>query len=135
MFYVMLSPVSFFIFFFFNDTATTEIYTLSLHDALPISVRKFIVRRARAARDQRLLLGEFREIDPARCAFDRVSLLMSALRTVHDPALIPPPRRAGLGPGPSFAPASAAGAHCGALYNEGIARKDPMSSPAERPIG
>src|SRR2546428_5881594 len=26
----------FFIFFFFNDTATTEIYTLSLHDALPI---------------------------------------------------------------------------------------------------
>src|SRR2546427_1834316 len=27
----------FFIFFFFNDTATTEIYTLSLHDALPIS--------------------------------------------------------------------------------------------------
>src|SRR3712207_7151196 len=26
------------IFFFFNDTATTEIYTLSLHDALPISV-------------------------------------------------------------------------------------------------
>src|SRR2546426_376583 len=28
--------LSFFIFFFFNDTATTEIYTLSLHDALPI---------------------------------------------------------------------------------------------------
>src|SRR2546422_5510222 len=27
------------IFFFFNDTATTEIYTLSLHDALPISRR------------------------------------------------------------------------------------------------
>src|SRR5256885_14407700 len=30
------SPASLF-FFFFNDTATTEIYTLSLHDALPIS--------------------------------------------------------------------------------------------------
>src|SRR3712207_8087156 len=28
--------MSYFIFFFFNDTATTEIYTLSLHDALPI---------------------------------------------------------------------------------------------------
>src|SRR3712207_3038951 len=28
------------IFFFFNDTATTEIYTLSLHDALPISAKK-----------------------------------------------------------------------------------------------
>src|SRR2546429_3245365 len=29
-----------FFFFFFNDTATTEIYTLSLHDALPISDRE-----------------------------------------------------------------------------------------------
>src|SRR2546430_5440368 len=29
----------FFLFFFFNDTATTEIYTLSLHDALPISLQ------------------------------------------------------------------------------------------------
>ena len=27
-----------FVVFFFNDTATTEIYTLSLHDALPISL-------------------------------------------------------------------------------------------------
>src|SRR5215510_8690764 len=32
---VLLCVISFF--FFFNDTATTEIYTLSLHDALPIS--------------------------------------------------------------------------------------------------
>src|SRR5437899_7562017 len=30
---------TYFSFFFFNDTATTEIYTLSLHDALPISRR------------------------------------------------------------------------------------------------
>src|SRR2546426_9796815 len=30
--------LSYFFFFFFNDTATTEIYTLSLHDALPISI-------------------------------------------------------------------------------------------------
>src|SRR5208283_5544446 len=29
-----------FFFFFFNDTATTEIYTLSLHDALPISTAR-----------------------------------------------------------------------------------------------
>ena len=29
-------------FLFFNDTATTEIYTLSLHDALPISTRELI---------------------------------------------------------------------------------------------
>src|SRR2546425_6974690 len=31
-----MRTVWFFFFFFFNDTATTEIYTLSLHDALPI---------------------------------------------------------------------------------------------------
>src|SRR6266568_9299098 len=30
--------ILYFFFFFFNDTATTEIYTLSLHDALPISL-------------------------------------------------------------------------------------------------
>src|SRR5256885_11822483 len=30
-------------FFFFNDTATTEIYTLSLHDALPIYLRRDVV--------------------------------------------------------------------------------------------
>src|SRR5256885_16777215 len=33
--YILLYSL-FFFFFFFNDTATTEIYTLSLHDALPI---------------------------------------------------------------------------------------------------
>src|SRR6266702_8851689 len=33
----MSSPLYFF--FFFNDTATTEIYTLSLHDALPICAK------------------------------------------------------------------------------------------------
>src|SRR5260221_5402448 len=32
----LYNPIMFF--FFFNDTATTEIYTLSLHDALPISL-------------------------------------------------------------------------------------------------
>src|SRR2546425_5280908 len=35
--YVFIYVCSLFFFFFFNDTATTEIYTLSLHDALPIS--------------------------------------------------------------------------------------------------
>src|SRR5258708_37261164 len=33
----LVGIISAFFFFFFNDTATTEIYTLSLHDALPIS--------------------------------------------------------------------------------------------------
>src|SRR5216684_9404137 len=36
-------------FFFFNDTATTEIYTLSLHDALPISPRLAIIGGGGAA--------------------------------------------------------------------------------------
>src|SRR5438105_13158204 len=43
----LLSPCSSFLFryfFFFNDTATTEIYTLSLHDALPILFTLALVR-------------------------------------------------------------------------------------------
>src|SRR2546426_7668803 len=36
----LLTPFSL-SFFFFNDTATTEIYTLSLHDALPIYIRGY----------------------------------------------------------------------------------------------
>src|SRR2546425_11294523 len=37
--FLLLLDLAVFFFFFFNDTATTEIYTLSLHDALPISAR------------------------------------------------------------------------------------------------
>src|SRR5712675_2689303 len=37
-----LSAGAVFFFFFFNDTATTEIYTLSLHDALPICLSRLI---------------------------------------------------------------------------------------------
>ena len=33
----------FLVFFFFNDTATTEIYTLSLHDALPIYLSGYVI--------------------------------------------------------------------------------------------
>src|SRR5260221_6446689 len=39
-----LLPCATLFFFFFNDTATTEIYTLSLHDALPISERRLLGR-------------------------------------------------------------------------------------------
>src|SRR2546426_11525788 len=38
--HILLFFLFFFFFFFFNDTATTEIYTLSLHDALPIWLRE-----------------------------------------------------------------------------------------------
>src|SRR2546427_13228317 len=48
-------------FFFFNDTATTEIYTLSLHDALPISRRRR--RRGRRAPSAPVSL----RLRPARC--------------------------------------------------------------------
>src|SRR5260221_14355002 len=37
-FFLLFLSLPFFFFFFFNDTATTEIYTLSLHDALPIYI-------------------------------------------------------------------------------------------------
>src|SRR5882762_11714586 len=53
----------FFFFFFFNDTATTEIYTLSLHDALPF-FPDVAVRRGAGGRDlmpqRNLRLGEHR---------------------------------------------------------------------------
>src|SRR5260370_40962435 len=44
---VCTSPSCFF--FFFNDTATTEIYTLSLHDALPICSDEAVVHNGRRA--------------------------------------------------------------------------------------
>src|SRR5271165_7558906 len=53
MFYLVSCFHLWLIFFFFNDTATTEIYTLSLHDALPISIatnatasHRFVVQAA-----------------------------------------------------------------------------------------
>src|SRR2546426_8313130 len=51
----MLCPHMSFFFFFFNDTATTEIYTLSLHDALPIWL--FRRRRGLAFGERRGLVG------------------------------------------------------------------------------
>src|SRR3712207_8815327 len=52
-----------FLLFFFNDTATTEIYTLSLHDALPISIREIFYRMADRDVERRLL---YVEPDPER---------------------------------------------------------------------
>src|SRR2546430_5630464 len=45
-----ITSIQDFFFFFFNDTATTEIYTLSLHDALPISLPAASTIRPRRAR-------------------------------------------------------------------------------------
>src|SRR5258706_14193389 len=54
----------FFFFFFFNDTATTEIYTLSLHDALPISPHQ------RQQHTYHLLRRIDRDVDVHRLADD-----------------------------------------------------------------
>src|SRR5437762_7202792 len=58
-------------FFFFTLTAPTEIYTLSLHDALPISDREFgivdvIVKRIEFGFVQNVVLGEF-GVEPLEC--------------------------------------------------------------------
>src|SRR5215211_8930306 len=53
----LLLAVLFFFFFFFNDTATTEIYTLSLHDALPISRPPRTPRPTRHRRWQAIAAG------------------------------------------------------------------------------
>src|SRR2546427_2467683 len=56
-----------FLFFFFNDTATTEIYTLSLHDALPISARQLPLRcgiELGPELRERLELAVLRQVEP-----------------------------------------------------------------------
>src|SRR3712207_2320199 len=73
-------------FFFFNDTATTEIYTLSLHDALPIYVQSVLNglwaggAEAVAVQDQRLVTTS-----AARCIGNT---LLLAGRTYSPPYVI-----------------------------------------------
>src|SRR5256885_9127467 len=62
----------FFSFFFFNDTATTEIYTLSLHDALPISAAEIAANDRSPDRDRRA---------PSPAVRARAARLRSAART------------------------------------------------------
>src|SRR5438034_7143281 len=68
------SLLSILLFFFFNDTATTEIYTLSLHDALPIS-RAVVAGRSGARRNN--LRGFRRPSAP-----DRKSTRLNSSHTV-----------------------------------------------------
>src|SRR2546425_10778013 len=59
------------VFFFFNDTATTEIYTLSLHDALPIYLPEVLLATEpvddapRAEEEERLEEGVRHEVEDA----------------------------------------------------------------------
>src|SRR5256885_10162155 len=76
-----------FIFFFFNDTATTEIYTLSLHDALPISTHASVpaktsahsslVRPANAAVNRRRSSGQGRVGDRKSTRLNSSHLVIS----------------------------------------------------------
>src|SRR6266540_4669572 len=60
-------------FFFFNDTATTEIYTLSLHDALPIFDSWYDEREGRA-RPIALLLAELEDRKSTRLNSSHITI-------------------------------------------------------------
>src|SRR5437870_12674405 len=67
----------FFFFFFFNDTATTEIYTLSLHDALPILVHGFVQGCAAPGLQRPVCPGRVRDLLEA-AAEDRKSTRLNS---------------------------------------------------------
>src|SRR2546422_6188398 len=60
----MMSFLHFSSFFFFNDTATTEIYTLSLHDALPIYAPADLARDVARRRSAEQVRREHQEDQP-----------------------------------------------------------------------
>src|SRR5256885_13974068 len=75
-------PFFFFFFFFFNDTATTEIYTLSLHDALPILIARDWLRVCQFLQAHMCTL-ESRETVPAwRSVRDRKSTRLNSSHLV-----------------------------------------------------
>src|SRR5256885_11456610 len=70
-------------FFFFNDTATTEIYTLSLHDALPISGDEAAWQRASIeCRSWRLRLRSRTRASPPCESRDRKSTRLNSSHLV-----------------------------------------------------
>src|SRR6266704_6695925 len=82
-------------FFFFNDTATTEIYTLSLHDALPISAAQHRRERLHGHPDD-VVLGLLRREHAARGLGVEAQGLRSRIARAelvpHDPGPEPPGR-------------------------------------------
>src|SRR2546425_2311987 len=67
----------FFFFFFFNDTATTEIYTLSLHDALPISPHVAFTMCPRTSTSAESVAGSSRSASGSRRSEEHTSELQS----------------------------------------------------------
>src|SRR5438034_4012995 len=74
--FVVHSSASLFFLFFFNDPATTEIYTLSLHDALPISVEA-------ADRDYRAFLERVRKENVEQASLMTVDRKSTRLNSSH----------------------------------------------------
>src|SRR3712207_8890148 len=73
-------------FLFFNDTATTEIYTLSLHDALPIYARLIFVRPHQLGEIARALVERQRPIgfgEGRACEFLRADRKSTRLNSSH----------------------------------------------------
>src|SRR6185312_16696631 len=81
----------FFLFFFFNDTATTEIYTLSLHDALPISVIETVVTSvlASAYRPLEVLVVDDRSTDDTAARVGELARRDPRLRLIAGEELPP----------------------------------------------
>src|SRR5216683_3953892 len=86
MFFIFTSffLIFFVFFFFFNDTATTEIYTLSLHDALPISGSGSLVaarsRLGRASARARLPRARDRKSTRLNSSHDQISYAVFCLK-------------------------------------------------------
>src|SRR2546426_10628712 len=71
------------VFFFFNDTATTEIYTLSLHDALPISAELLTSNlRSDRLRTRQGMLGSPKQGFAKRC-FLVIFSMMSTVKEIR----------------------------------------------------
>src|SRR2546421_2120476 len=90
-----------FFFFFFNDTATTEIYTLSLHDALPIFeysgfkfalffLGEYIGLFAVSGMAITLFLGGDRKSTRLNSSHDQISYAVFCLKKKKDPGLHTP---------------------------------------------
>src|SRR5690606_41604887 len=94
LFLLCLAP-SLFFFFFFNDPATTEIYTLSLHDALPISQYE---RRLGEDAERVFPLGQHLEDSPCEPVLALGGLIRVGVGA-HGDVLTGPAARRGLGPG------------------------------------
>src|SRR6266849_5373890 len=79
-FHFITLPVTFPFFFFFNDTATTEIYTLSLHDALPISDYRPEPQRGNADAGRRQRDGEDRKSTRLNSSHEWISYAVFCLK-------------------------------------------------------